>query len=515
MESLGALILNDTYRDSVFLMKISDEVNKLEGVILASAMMGTDRNKDLFKNSNLFNEEVDKAGSDDLVVAIRAKNEDDVKEAIKKAEDLLSKKIKTKTDKSDAIINRLEHALEKDEDSNLVLISVAGDYAKFEAAKALNKDLNVMLYSDNISIEDELKLKKYASSKGLIVMGPDCGTSIINGVPLAFANDIKKGNIGVVGASGTGIQEVTTLIDRYNGGITHAIGTGGRDTKDAIGGITMMDSLELLNEDEETKIIVIITKPPGRQVQEKITEFIKRTEKKVVVYFSGVDDYTEIQSAGGVGEKSLLETAIRAVELSKDKEVKKMPTHKDVKSDFDSKQKYLVGIFGGGSLCFESMYFTKKDLEGKLYSNGSMEGFTDYNKRNDDGHLLLDMGEDEFTVGKPHPMINPETKIKRTLEEMKEETTAVVLTDCVIGYGAHEDPAGLLRDAVLEFKGKNPGNKVVLVASVCGTEGDPQVYSTSVKKLEQAGIIVANSNYEATQIAIDLVKAIEGSGMNA
>lgn len=515
MESLGALILNDTYRDSVFLMKISDEVIKLEGVVLASAMMGTDRNKDLFKNSDLFNEEVDKAGSDDLVVAIRAEGEENVKAAIKQAEVLLSQKIKTKTNTEDAAINRLEHAIEKDEESNLVLISVAGDYAKFEAAKALNKGLNVMLYSDNISIEDELKLKKYASSKGLIVMGPDCGTSIINGVPLAFANHVKKGNIGVVGASGTGIQEVTTLIDRYNGGITHAIGTGGRDTKDAIGGITMMDSLEILNEDQDTEIIVIITKPPGKQVQEKITEFIKSTEKKVVVYFSGADDYTEIQSAGGIGEKSLLETAIKAVELSKGKKVEKMPTHENVECKFDPAQKYLVGIFGGGSLCYESMYFAKKGLEQKLYSNGNMDGFVDYHERKDDGHLLLDMGEDEFTVGKPHPMINPETKIKRTLEEMGKEKTAVILTDCVIGYGAHEDPAGLLRDEVLEFKERNPKNKAVLVASVCGTEGDPQVYSTSVKKLEEAGIIVANSNYEATQIAIDLVKAIEGSGMNA
>src|SRR5580704_9603583 len=97
-----------------------------------------------------------------------------------------------------------------------------------------------MIFSDNVPIAEEASLKHEARERGLMVMGPDCGTAIIGGVPLAFANAVPRGDIGIIGASGTGIQEVSTLIARAGRGVRHAIGTGGRDMHAEVGGLTTL-----------------------------------------------------------------------------------------------------------------------------------------------------------------------------------------------------------------------------------------------------------------------------------
>lgn len=516
MESLGAIVLNNTYRDSVFLMKISSEICSMEGIIEASAMMGTDRNKDLFLKSGLSNDQVKAAKSDDLIISIKAENEKVLNDSIVKAKELLSTSVSTQNESNETRqIKRLEQALKEDKNANVLMLSCAGDYAKYEAAKGLSKGMNIMLYSDNISIEDELALKQKAHEKGLLVMGPDCGTSIINQVPLAFANNIRKGSIGVVGASGTGIQEVTSIIHRNHGGISQAIGTGGRDPKKEIGGITMMDALELLKEDEETQVILIVSKPPCMEVQNKIASFIRSTNKPVVVNFAGNEDYSLIEEAGGQGFDSLKRAAIAALELSGLHECPEEICTLDQKklsdeiANLSQERKYLRGIYSGGSLCYEAMYFARKCLS-DLYSNTPMKGVNKLeNVRKSMKNLFLDMGEDEFTVGKPHPMIDPTEKVKRIKQELQDKEVAVILTDCVIGYGSFEDPAQVIADAVMSTR-KECDQIPLVVTSVCGTEEDFQVYSTQVKKLQEAGILVASSNEEAIKLCLDIMKQNKG-----
>lgn len=513
MSCLGSLILNNTYRDSVFLMKLSSKVQSMEGVEEASAMMGTDRNRDLFIKSKLADDKVMKCRPDDLVIAVRAKDEETLECALDAANKMLSQVVNNKNENTDVGIKRLEDALEILPDANVLMISCAGDYAKYEAAKGLNRGLNIMLYSDNVPIEDELSLKKLAHSKGLIVMGPDCGTSIINGIPLAFANKVRKGSIGIVGASGTGIQEVSSLIHQHGGGISQAYGTGGRDIQGTINGITMMDCLLLLNNDPETDTIVVISKPPCISVQNKIAEFIRTCKKTVICSFSGTSDYSIIEAAGGNGSLSLEDAAIKAVhssnavkrEVKEFEKINEQRLNEEIKN-LPKERKYIRGIYGGGSVCYEAMYYARKRLTEAIYSNLKIEGTEKLdNVHSSQGNTFLDMGEDEFTVGKPHPMIDPTQKMKRFITEINDPEVAVIITDCEIGYGSNADPAGAIADAIKE-SGKDIGSRPIIVASVCGTDLDIQDYDKQIRKLVDADVYVCRSNYQAIVLCLEILK---------
>jgi FdrA protein len=181
----------------------------------------------------------------------------------------------------------LEMAVEQQAALNLALISVLGDYAAAEAIKALRPGLSVMLFSDNVSLAHEREIKTLAREKNLLVMGPDCGTAIINGMPLGFANVVRRGAIGVVAASGTGLQEVTCCIDQLGAGISQALGTGGHDLHESIGGISMLYGLDALSADPDTRVIVLISKPPAPAVAEKILARARAAGKPVVVNFLG------------------------------------------------------------------------------------------------------------------------------------------------------------------------------------------------------------------------------------
>ncbi|MFZ5943060.1 MAG: acyl-CoA synthetase FdrA [Bacillota bacterium] len=527
MSFIKSLIIKNTYRDSVFLMKISSQASQLEGVEVASAMMATERNKDLFKVAGLYTEELEKANPDDLAIAVSGANEEILVSAIVEINKMLTASVKNKADDNSKEITRLEHALLENNGLNLVLISVAGDYAKYEAAKALAKGLNVMLYSDNISLEDELRLKKMAQSRGLMVMGPDCGTAILNGVPLAFANKVSLGNIGIVGASGTGIQEVSCLIDALGQGISQAIGTGGRDLKDAIGGITALTGLDYLLNDRQTKVIVLISKPPGEKVREKICSIINKSRKPFVVYYAGCEDYAPEKAAGAIVTSTLEETAIRAAALitSSKENIETAAAISDDNAyglllEKGRKQvvsgKYLRGIFGGGSLCYEAMNVLRDLLpQEELYSNIPLQGINPLKDiLSSQKHTFLDMGEDEFTVGKPHPMIDPTVKNKRLYREILDPETAVVIFDVVIGYGSHPDPAGEIVQVINNAKAEKSGSLgVSLIASVCGTDNDIPSRKEQVAKLVEAGVIVMPSNAHAAKLAGGLINKIKG-GLN-
>lgn len=275
------------YFDSVTLMIVAKQINEIAGITDAAVVMNTAENRSILESSGLLISEFDDAKASDLLICVNAENDEIAEKAMLQVDEVLEKVRHEISDTEDFLPKSLETALKSLPDANLVLISVAGKYAAREAMKALKKGLHVMIFSDNVSLEDEIRLKKYAQEKDLLVMGPDCGTAIINGVPLAFANVVNRGNIGIVAASGTGLQEISSVISNNGAGISQAIGTGGRDVKKEVGGIMFLAALEALNRDKNTEIIVLVSKPPAKKVIEKILKKVENTHKPVVAIFLG------------------------------------------------------------------------------------------------------------------------------------------------------------------------------------------------------------------------------------
>jgi len=261
--TLKSYISKNTFRDSVYLMRLSSMVREFVGVIEAEVIVGTDHNKKFLRSGDLWNAEIEsEAGANDLIIAVRAEDEEKADKAIQGVLDELNRSVERENLLGEFVPRTFETALDNLPGANMALLSIPGRYVQREADKIIDAGLHVMIFSDNVPIEAEIALKKKAGEKGLLVMGPDCGTAIINGVPLAFANEVKEGKIGIVAAAGTGLQEVSTIISNLGEGISQGIGTGGRDVKDAVGGITMLQGLKALVEDQDTRVIVIVSKPP-------------------------------------------------------------------------------------------------------------------------------------------------------------------------------------------------------------------------------------------------------------
>lgn len=285
---LHTIIKENTYQDSIVLMLLSNKLSSIEGINQVSIMMGTPANKDIFKSSGLGTDEMAAAKPNDIIIVVDTEDAAKVDEVNEQVDAELKGKAESADSgqKQDEVSN-WKRALEVAKNPNLALISIPGQYAAMEAENALNNNLNVFMFSDNVAKDDEVRLKQLANDKGLVVMGPDCGTGIIHGIPLAFTNIVNEGNIGVVGASGTGIQEVTTIIDRMDKGVTNALGTGGRDLSTEVGAITMLDSIKALNHDPKVKVITVISKPPAKEVEEKVLNVLRNIDKPVVTLFLG------------------------------------------------------------------------------------------------------------------------------------------------------------------------------------------------------------------------------------
>jgi succinyl-CoA synthetase alpha subunit len=352
-------------------------------------------------------------------------------------------------------------------------------------------------------------------------MGPDCGTAIIQGVPMGFANQVRRGSIGVVGASGTGIQEVTCLIDALGGGISQAIGTGGRDLQEEIGGLTCLAALRLLAESADTQVVVLISKPPSPSVRARVCECIGQLRKRIVVHYVGCEDYTPERKAGAVPAATLEAAAMRAVEIDKGEkpgEANQMDVdaytallEKTFKRSANiTGDGYLRAIYGGGTLCYESLVTVKRGLPGGLVQSNLH--FTEVYPLAGDSpaaHAFWDMGDDEFTVGRPHPMIDPELKNSRIEAAVADPAVSVVLFDNVLGFGSHEDPAGTAARAVIAGRNRR-NNDVFVIASVCGTDSDRPSRRDQLEKLTAAGVTVLPSNAQAARFALDLLKRMKG-----
>jgi len=347
-------------------------------------------------------------------------------------------------------------------------------------------------------------------------MGPDAGTAILNNAALGFANAVIPGPVGVVAASGTGLQAVTSYLTRMGVGITQAIGTGGRDLSEAVGGIMMLEGLKALQADPATAVLLLVSKPPTPTVAEQVLKQLKASHKPTVVGFLG-GKAKMIREAGGIPAATLEEAAHLAAALTRgqspDEALKNLRAHhqelkkmaKKLVGRLQMKQNYFRGLFSGGTFCYESQLILNAMLsKGAVNSNAPVKKkhrLADANKSV--GHTSVDLGEDEFTVGRLHPMLDPALRNRRILHEARDPETAIIFLDIVLGYGVHPDPAGAAVEAIREAQAwlKDERREVLFLASVCGTVGDPQNVETQEEKLREAGVIVLESNAAATRLA--------------
>jgi len=511
-----AKVVRNFYRDSVTLMQLSAHLSGLPGVSQASAVMASESNLALLREAGLLGSDV-AAGPNDLLVALEGE-EAAIAEAMAAAERGLNEAPPAaKGAAQEQPPLSLEMALESTPGANLALISTPGDYATAEAMKALRLGLNVMLFSDNVPVADEIALKRYAAAHELMVMGPDCGTAIIGGVPLGFANVVRRGRIGLVGASGTGLQQVSSLIDRLGGGVSQAIGTGGHDLSAEVGGITMRQGLEALAADEATRVIVLISKPPARQVAERVLEEARQAGKPVVVNFIGADP-GPIAALGLTAAKTLEDAAVAAVALESGRrgapsDAFQQRQPRPASGERSPKQRYVRGLFSGGTFCYEASLLLGESFP-DVFSNTPVGNARRLdNVWQSRAHSLLDLGDDLFTRGRPHPMIDFRLRLERFAVEARDPETAVILLDIVLGYGAHPDPAGAIAPSIEAAIAEAAAaeRRLAVVGFVCGTSADPQNLEQQEARLVAAGMILARSNAEAARRAARIAADCEGA----
>ena len=499
------------YKDSVTLMQIGAQLRERPGVAQASCVMATPANLAQLLDADL---QIDVQPSpSDLLVVVRG-DPAACDEAIDAADALLHAKGGGDDGASAAFsmpLTSLALAVERQPDADLALISVPGDYAAAEAMKALALGLHVMLFSDNVPIEEERAIKEVAQATGLLVMGPDCGTAIVNGVPLGFANVVRRGPIGLVAASGTGLQEVTCRIHNLGSGVSQAIGTGGRDLKEAVGGITMLQGLAALAADAQTRVIVLVSKPPAPAIARRIEEAAAATGKPVVVHFlgatgkhaqSGLHVATSLRHAADVAVALAAGQRIPAA-MADAPEAARAVVERGAAAMARS-QRAVRALFTGGTFCYEAqLAFVARGLACR--SNAPADGVGTFDGRFD-GHVFLDLGDDDYTRGRPHPMIDPGLRDAMIRTQGADPQVAAILFDVVLGYGAHPDPAGGLAEALADAQAtaRAQGRSLALIGHVCGTDGDPQDKAAQVKKLEAAGATIVGSNVEAAMLAAEL-----------
>ena len=516
MSVIKSEVRTGVYYDSAFLMQLQRTLADYDGVEDAGVIMGTEANKELLAHIDLVSPELSAAKPDDLVVVVRASNDKAALFALSQVEDLLKKK-KTA---SDSVFRpkSMDSAAENLPEASWVLVSVAGRYADIVANDALDLGKHVFLFSDNVSVEAEIELKKKAAEKGLLVMGPDCGTAIVRGIGLGFANKVRLGPIGMVAAAGTGLQQVSSRIAQLGSGMTYGIGTGGRDLSEKVGAKTFSQGIDILSRDDETKVIVLVSKPPAPAVAEEVLKQARKAKKPVVICFVGRTP-TVLQEGNLFYAGSLDSAAEIAVDLSKDlsgKSLKAAVTKQDPKVDvskFAKGQKYFRGLFSGGTLAYEAQYILEDYLP-KVLANSPLRKENKLpNSLNSQEHCIVDLGEDEFTVGRLHPMMDNELRIRRLLEEAADPAVAVIMLDVVIGYGSHADPASELAPAVAKSYeiAKKASRHLEIVAVVTGTDDDPQGLRNQISQMEKAGTWVSTSNEDVVRYAGSIIKALNPS----
>lgn len=507
MSIVRNLVKRNFHRDSVQLLHLSEEAKKIDGITDAAVVMGTTTNKEILQKLGLLTDEGRASSESDMILAVMADSQPLIEKGLQKIEDMV---LKPPPAKGRSYFS-LEAALQAVPDANLAVVSIPGEHAREIVLKLLDKGISVHLFSDHVPPEHELELKQYAKERGLLVMGPGAGTSVIGGKAIAFANVVKKGEIGVVGAAGTGLQEVTVLLSEAGLGVSEGLGTGGGDVKAKMGGIMMLQSIDALEQDPGSSTVVVVSKPPDADVKKKILDHIaNRTKKQYVTCFIGPESYeVPADIRGRVRATKTLHAAvmeaIRATEPTRHAEIAKpfsmsqselMALSNKISKELNERQKYIRGLYTGGTFAYETLVILGRMI-GDVYSNAPIDArlklANSYQSVKDS---IVDLGEEEFTVGRAHPMIDPTIRKMRIVEEAKDPEVAVIIMDFMLGYGSHSDPAGAMLGAITDARriAEKDGRVLPILAHVCGTEQDPQPLSEQIGKLRGAGIEVLPTN---------------------
>ena len=513
----GFVIRKNQYYDSVFLMGVNSRLSKSAGVRQTAVLMGSEKNKALLDDLGIRAPEIDAAGANDLVVAVLADDEQAVRAALDNVDAAL---LAVESGATPSGLHTLEEGLHVKPAANLAVLTLPGEYIYAEARKALDAGLHLFIFSSNVPLEQERELKQHARSRGLLVMGPDCGTSILGGVGIGFANAVRRGTIGVVGPAGTGLQEFTCLVHHAGFGISHAIGTGSHDLSDDIGGVTTLMALEALERDPSTEVIAIVAKPAGDRTLGVLASRLQTCTKPVVACFLGMADR---QRTPGIEWAATIDAAAQAaVGLCTPRAgISATPSQVpdpglQVRSNirWTARQRFLRGLFAGGTLCYQSQQILRQ-AGLSVFSNAPL---TADGRLRDPAlsteHTLIDMGDDAHTQGRLHPMIDGTLRAQRILAESADPEVAILLLDFILGTNAAQDPVGDVLWAVVEGRQRRPkeAGDLMVVASICGTEGDAQNLSRQSNALTDAGVRVFWSNARATDYCRERLKNVQEAG---
>lgn len=517
MQSHGifhVLVKSNYYRDSLNLLKISDIMKRSSsGIVEAVVIMGTKTNKAVLVKLGFPSTKINQATESDLIIAIEAVDKGSVDSALRKVEELLHSD--GSSDTSNLVSENptdLDSALVSMSNANLALISIPGEYVKDLSIKLSNEGIHQQIFSDHVPLDDELTIKEYAAKKGVLVLGPGAGTSIINGKGIGFSNVLRRGPVGIIAAAGTGLQEVSSLLDQCDIGVAYGLGVGANDPKEKIGGLMMLEALKVLEELPDIEIMTIVSKPPSPRAKKQIIDYIvKHGKKKYVLAFlgGGHDDSLPNSTKSKIVQVTTLASAVFAVagltsnELYKrslvrlriEPEILQRSVAKEWKG-FGQQQKYIRALYTGGTFAYETQVILNGILK-DLFSNaptGRTKKLPQSSKSKK--HSILDLGEEEFTQGRPHPMIDPTIRRLRLVEESQDPEVGVVMMDFVLGYGSNPDPVGAVLKEIGQVKAtaRKSGRYLSIVTHVCGTKRDPQGYDESVRKLENAGALVFPTN---------------------
>ena len=508
------LIFRNTYRDSVVLMRLSRELESMDGVQQATVVMGTENNVGLLESAGLTVASLGDVSPNDLIVSLCVSSPEQEDEITARARKILESEYAGRGGQTEHRPHTLDGALGILPDANLALISVPGLYAAYEAGKAIDRGLNVLLFSDNVSIEEEVELKHRALEMGVFMLGPDCGTAVINDVPLGFANVVPPGRVGLVSASGTGLQQVMCLLAAGGEGVSQALGVGSRDLDDRVGGAMMLEGLRALEADPRTELIVLISKPPGPATRGRVLTAARQGSKPCVICFLGaVDDVGD--SPNTFVESNLEGTALRVLSLpgvepsARRQAVPPPPWDRieAINARLSSGWRGIRGLYSGGTLCYEGLLLLRDLLSEPLYANLELPGVRPLDGgQAERGHQLVDLGDDRFTVGRPHPMIDYRQRSEQLVREAAKPDVGILLLDVMLGHGAHPDPASELAPALKEAQevASREGRGLACVVVLSGTAGDPQFLDVQQAQLTSTGAVVVSSNVQAVRIAAAL-----------
>ena len=502
-------VLKNVYRDSVALMRLSREMESLEGIAQATAIMGTDNNKELLQQAGLLDDAGLAAGPNDLIVAFDAASPELEPQVLLWFRERLEAREQGLSAGQDYRPRSLEGAVTALPEANLAIISVPGEYAAREARKALDLGLHVLMFSDNVPIKDEVSLKQHARNLGLFMMGPDCGTAVVNGAPLGFSNAVPKGRVGLVSASGSGLQQVMCLLAQAGEGVSHGLGVGGRDLSEQVNGLMMLEGLKALEQDPDTEIIVLISKPPSATARERVMAAVSKSSKPCVIAFLG-EPPKVIAKDHIYAERTLEDAALRTLTLLGKSDPPWVGVSREnaewmkaVSASLPDTGQSIRGLYSGGTLCYEALNMLKmlgqqvcleEDLDDEEWANSHGKSIA---------AVMTDLGDDRYTRGRPHPMIDFRTRRDRITQAASDPSVGVILLDVILGYGAHPDPAAELVPAMEEARrtARSSGRELVFVISLCGAPDDPQGLEKQHQAFTEAGALVMRTNALAARNA--------------